>query len=121
MDWLTRRASNGADGKGLWRLLWLAVVTLRQALANGLYLAVEARGAAFYQRHICGDAHLVDMATSIEVVERVEDNGKGLKPVDVELRVLDIGVVCFNRDTGIELAGCLSCDLVLSASEDHPK
>jgi hypothetical protein len=43
------------------------------------------------------------MSTCIEIVEGVKDDVKLLKPRDAELRVLDVVVVGFDLDVGIEL------------------
>lgn len=43
------------------------------------------------------------MSACIEVVERVEDDIELLEPCNVELRVLDVIVVGFDFDVGIEL------------------
>ena len=42
------------------------------------------------------------MAAGVEVVERIEDEGEGLEPFDVELGVLDVGVVGVEGDGGVE-------------------
>lgn len=51
------------------------------------------------------------MASGIEVVERIEDEVKALEPVDVELGVFDVGVVCLDIDVGVEPSGRLLRDL----------
>lgn len=42
------------------------------------------------------------MSASFEVIERIEDECELRKPSDVELGVLDVGVVCFDFDVRIE-------------------
>jgi hypothetical protein len=51
------------------------------------------------------------MSPRIEVVQRVEDDVEGLEPRDIESRIFDVVVVCFNLDIGIELASRLFRDL----------
>ena len=46
-----------------------------------------------------------------EVVESIEDDIKGLEPVDVKLGLLDVCVDRVNVDIGVEGTGCLSCYL----------
>jgi hypothetical protein len=43
------------------------------------------------------------MSACIEVIERVKDDVELLEPRDVELRILDVVVVGFDLDVGIEL------------------
>lgn len=45
------------------------------------------------------------MASSIKVVQSVEDDIKCRKPVNVELVILDVRMVCFKLRTGLELVG----------------
>jgi len=52
------------------------------------------------------------MATGIQVVERIEDDYETLEPVDIELRVFDVGVMRLDCDIGVELAGGFSRDLI---------
>jgi len=68
-----------------------------------LNVAVEAGGTTLDERYIASQAHLVDMSACIEVIERVEDDVELLEPCDVELRVLDVVVVGFDLDVGVEL------------------
>lgn len=46
-----------------------------------------------------------------EVVEGIEDDAKGLEPVDVELGFLDVGVDRVNVDIGVKSGRGLSCYL----------
>lgn len=88
---------------------------MRSHLLDDLDLPVEARGAALDQRDIGGQTHAVDMAARIEVVERVEDDVEALEPCDIELRVLDVVVVCCDLGRRVEFAGGFLCDLRKSA------
>lgn len=51
------------------------------------------------------------MPPRLQVVQRVEDDIEFLKPVNVELRVLDVRMVRFELDVGIESSGGVLCDL----------
>ena len=51
------------------------------------------------------------MPSRIQVIQGVEDNVEALKPVDVELRILDVCMVCHELDVGVELSGGLSRNL----------
>jgi hypothetical protein len=73
-------------------------------LLDDLDLAIEAGGAALHQRDIGCEAHLVHMPPRIQVVERIEDDVECLEPRHVELHVLDVVVVGFDLDVGVELA-----------------
>lgn len=110
VDGLTRRASDGADGEGFGSLFRGAVVAFRQALADGLDLAIEAGGATLDQRYVGSKAHAVDMAASVEVVEGVEDDNETAEPVDIELWVFDVCVMCLDLDIRVELGGGLAGD-----------
>ena len=77
MNRLTRRTSNCADWKRFRHFFWIAVVAFCFAHLDNLDLAVEAHGATLNQGYVGGEAHLVDMATSIEVVKGVEDEAEG--------------------------------------------
>lgn len=74
---------------------------------DDLDLAIEARGATLDQWHASCQAHFVDMAARIHIVERVEDETEGLKPRDIELGVLDVVVVCDDVNIGVELGSRL--------------
>lgn len=45
------------------------------------------------------------MATSVQIIKRVEDNIERSEPVDVELGVFDVGMICFQLRIGAELLG----------------
>lgn len=45
------------------------------------------------------------MAPGVEIVERIEDDGKGFEPIYIELGVFDVGVVGFEFDVRVELLG----------------
>ena len=76
----------------------------------GLDLAVEAGSTTFDQWDVCGKAHAVDVTAGIEVVEGVEDDDKLAEPVDIELWILDVCVVCLDLDIWIELGSGLASD-----------
>jgi hypothetical protein len=63
------------------------------------------------------------MATSIQIIESVEDDIERGEPVDVKLGIFDVGMVCFQLRIGAELLGdvlrylqgmsetCTRCDI----------
>lgn len=123
---LTWRTPNCADRKALWRLLCVAIITLRlsllrvstadqtskdsRGLANlldNLNLSVEARCSTLDQRDVGCEAHLVNMPSCIEVVQRIENNREALKPFDVEIWVLDICVMRFQFHIRIEFSSSI--------------
>lgn len=81
-------------------------------LLNDLDLAVEPCGAALYQRHIRCQTHPVDMAPRVQVIQRIKDDTETREPVDVELAVLDVGMVGLQLRAGLELARNLLRDLI---------
>lgn len=78
----------------------LAMVSLRLRqqkptnLFNDLYLAVEARGATFYQGHAGSETHAIDVAACSKIVKRIEYYVETSEPLDIELGVHDIRVIC---------------------------
>lgn len=90
-------------------------------LADNLYLTVEPSRAALDQRHVRGQAHLIDMTARIEVVQRIEDDAKGLEPGDVELVVLDVGVVGLDVHAGVESAGGFLRNLCRRLATPQPR
>lgn len=75
-----------------------------------LNLTTEASCSRLYQWYIGRKAHPIDMAPSIEVVERIEDDAELFEPVDVELSFFDVRMVGFYLDIRIEPPCCLLCD-----------
>ena len=51
------------------------------------------------------------MSSRIEVVKRVEDECEALKPLYIELRIFDVGMVSLELDVRVELGGALLCNL----------
>lgn len=51
------------------------------------------------------------MTPGVEVVQSIEDQIEAGEPVDVELRILDIDVMCFKLDLWVESTGALFGDL----------
>jgi hypothetical protein len=47
----------------------------------------------------------------IEIVQRVEDDAECLEPRDIEARVLDVVVICFDLDFRVEFACRFFCNL----------
>jgi hypothetical protein len=103
VDGLAWCTANGADRKRLWSILGATVIASSHALFNDLNLPVEARRAALDQWYVRREAHLVDVASRIEVVERIEHQVESPKPFDSELAVFDICVICGDLGVGVEL------------------
>lgn len=111
MDRHTRCASDCAYCKGLRCDFRCAVVARRDALFDDLDLAIETCGPAFNERNVGRKAHLVDMASRIDIVERIEDDVELCEPFDVELGILDVCMVCFKLYVWVELLRYLLRDL----------
>jgi len=79
---------------------------------DDLHLSVEAGCAAFDQRDVCRNAHLIHVSARIDIVQRVEYKCEALIPLDIELGVFDVGMVGFDLDIGVEFPGGFLCDLV---------
>lgn len=74
-------------------------------LLDDLNLSIKTRCSTFYQRYVCGEAHSIHMATSVQIIKGVEDNIERGEPVDVKLGVFDVGMICFQLRIGAELLG----------------
>lgn len=74
---------------------------------DNLNLAVKASGATLNQRDIGRETHLVNMSPRVQIVQRIEDEAEALEPGDTELAILDVVVVRYDADVGVELAGRL--------------
>lgn len=80
-------------------------------LLDHLHLPIESRCPALDQRHVCRQAHPVHMSPRIQIVQRIENDCEGLEPVDIELRIFDIGVMRLDLDIRVEFAGGFFRDL----------
>ena len=67
-----------------------------------LHLPIEPGCPTLDQRYIRSQAHLVDMAPSIKVVQRIEDKIEPFEPADVELRIFYVGMMRFELDMGVK-------------------
>jgi len=122
MYWLAWCTPYRANRKALWNFLRIAIVTFSPALyvvsrrrltlatavahlLDNLHLSIEAGGTTLNQGDVRSQAHLVDMPPRVQVIQGIEDEIEALKPVDVEIRVFDVCVVCFKFNVGIELPG----------------
>lgn len=56
------------------------------------------------------------MTPSVDIVERIEDDVEAFEPFDVEAWILDVCMMRFKFDIGVELAGCVFGDLEASVS-----
>lgn len=127
MDGLAGGASDGTDGEAFWRGLGAAIVAFALALCwsirgfeagqtptdlnDRLNLTIEARCPTLNQRYISREAHFVDVASSVDIVERIEDDIETCEPIDIELWIFDIGVVGLQLDMRVEFRGALLGDL----------
>ena len=107
MDRLARCASDRTDREALRCLLWRAVIACSNTLLNDLHLSIESSSTTLNKRNIGCQAHFVDMSSSFQVIESVEYQCKALEPVDVELRILDVGMVSRELHARIEFMCCL--------------
>jgi len=80
-------------------------------LFNDLHLTIEARSSALDKWNICSKAHVVDMPSCSYVIQRIEHNVITLEPVDVELPIHDIRMICFKLCTWLESLSHLLCYL----------
>lgn len=56
------------------------------------------------------------MAARIQVVQRIEDDGKRAEPINIELGIFDVGVMRLNLYIRIEFTGGLSSNLRMVSS-----
>jgi hypothetical protein len=103
MDRLAWRAPNGAYREALGSFFWCTIITCRDASLDNLNLSIEACGATLNKRSIRSKAHLVDVSTSIQVIQSIEDHSEFLEPIYIELRIFDIGMVSLKLHIRIEL------------------
>lgn len=88
-------------------------------LLDGLDLAKEAGRATLNQGDVRSQAHLVDISAGFEVVEGVKDNVESLIPLNIELRVLDVCMICHELHIRIEPLRRLLRNLLQSAAARH--
>jgi hypothetical protein len=62
------------------------------------------------------------MPSRVQIVQRIEDNGEGLEPCNIEYVVFDIGVIGFDVYIGVKSARRLLRNLVqpLATTQSHP-
>lgn len=72
-------------------------------LSNDLDLSVEAGGSTLDQRHTGCKAHPVDMTSSRQVVQGVENNVECLEPIHVELAVHDVRMIGLQLSARLEI------------------
>lgn len=111
MYWLTWGTPDSTDRKGFWRLFCVTIVTFALALNDDLDLTIEAGSAALDQWDVGRQTHFIDVTSGIDIVERIEDELEAGKPIYIELRIFDIGLMCLQLDVGVEFAGTFLCDL----------
>lgn len=108
---LAGRAPDCANGERLGGLLGTTVIASGYALLDDLDLSVEPCRPTLYQRYVRRQAHLVDMAPRLEVVQRVENEVETPEKRHSKLRVLDIRMRSGDRGVRIEGLGDLFRDL----------
>ena len=74
-------------------------------------MAIEARSTTLNQGHICCQTHFVDMPSCVKIIQGIEDDIEALKPFDVELRVLDVGMMRLELYVRVEFCRALFCNL----------
>ena len=111
MNRLARCAPNGTNRKTFGSFLGGAIVTCRLSLLNDLNLTIESGRATLDQGNIGSQTHLVDMTSCFQVIQSVEDHRKTLKPLHVEPRILNIGMISFQIHRRVELVRRILCYL----------
>lgn len=111
MDGLARCTSDCTHRKALGCFFGTAIIASCDPLLDNLYLPIESRSAALHERNIRSQAHLVDMSSCFQIVQRVEDHREAPKPADVELGILDVGMVSHQLHIRIEGMRRLLCYL----------
>ena len=128
MYWLAWGTSYCTHRKTLRGLLWIAIVAFRFTLTisalvlqllipvnynlhNDLDLPVEPCCTTLDQGNFRRQAHPIDMSSSIQIIERIEDEIESLEPIEIELGIFDVGMVCFKLDVRVKFPGRFLCDL----------
>ena len=83
-------------------------------------LAIETRSTTFNQGHVCCQTHFVDMPSCVKIIQCIEDDIEALEPFYIELRVLDVGMVCLELDMRIEFCCALFGNLREEMNIDDP-
>ena len=111
--------ADGADGVALGLARRVALVALKAALDDRARLPQVALRAALDQGHAGGEAHPVDVAARVDVVEAVEHDVEGAEEVEGELWRLDVAVRRLDRELLAvrELEHRLPRDLRLGAAD----
>ena len=111
--------ADGADGIALGLARRVALVALEAALDDRARLPQVALRAALDQGHAGGEAHPVDVAARVDVVEAVEHDVEGAEEVEGELWRLDVAVRRLDRELLAvrELEHRLPRDLGLGAAD----
>jgi hypothetical protein len=91
MDRLAWRTSNGAYREAFRGFFGGTIITCRKAFLDDLNLPIEPCSTTLNKRNISSKAHLVDMSSSIQIIQSIEYHGETLE--QIELSILDIGVV----------------------------
>jgi hypothetical protein len=52
------------------------------------------------------------MSPSVEIVQGIKDEGEGPEPFDIELCILDVGMVSLELDRGVEYVRCVPSNLL---------
>ncbi len=111
MYWLAWCTSDCAYRKGLGRFLDVTVVAFTSSSLDDLDLSFEPCCTAFDQGDVGRETHLIYMSPCFKVVQSVEHDIETFEPIDVELRIFDIGMVRFDLYIRIEPSCGFSCDL----------
>jgi hypothetical protein len=103
MDRLAWRTSNGAYREAFRGFFGGTIITCRKAFLDDLNLPIEPCSTTLNKRNISSKAHLVDMSSSIQVIQSIEDHSEFLEPIHVELRIFNISMVSLKLHGRVEL------------------
>ena len=80
--------------------------------SDNLNLAIETSSPTFNQWYVGSKTHLVDMSSSIQIIQRIEYNMELFKPANIELSFFNVRMIGFKVDVWIEFASCVLGDLL---------
>ena len=111
MDWLAWCASDSAHGIAFRCFFRIAIVAFRFTLDYHLHLSVEASCSGLDQWDLGCQTHSIHMPPRIKIVQCIKYDTKLRKPFDIELCILDIGVIRFEFDVRVEFGSSILSNL----------
>lgn len=127
MDRLARCAADSTDGKRFGDFFRITIVAFcfvlliisqsvrvshyRAHLLDHLHLTIESSCSALNQRHVGCQTHPIHIAPRVQIIQRIEHNVEAREPVDVELAILDVGMICFQLRARLKLVRHFFCNL----------